>query len=237
MQEGVVSIMKTKRVNAIKRYGPTVAFWLIIDLILAVIFLFLLTGRGCERTEPEAEPTPLPPGLYVITPSPEPTPAEMTQEEKEEALIQAVLFQDAETGLEIDCGVSYWDLLWLSRAIAVESGPDWPDCYMMMIGEVILNRQDSFEYPDTIYDILYDPGQYAAAMDGTLDDIRPREHVVRLALRLLKGERVLNDRRVLFQALYPQGSKTVAFYYDDELDTTTYFCWASHPELYEMEGG
>lgn len=225
--------MKNKRVKAIKRYGPTVVFWLIIALAATAIFLALFTGRG-ERADAEPEPTPLPPGLFIITPEPVQM---LTQEEKEEALVRAVVALDAEAGLAIDCGISYGDLLDLSRLLMVEKGPYWPESFIMAIGEVALNRVASPEYPDTLSQVLRQTGQYETPLTPTWVEIQPTEDVVRMALRLLKGERVLNDPRVVFQALFPQGSRTILEYTDVYLDNTTYFCWTNNPEYYEEVNG
>ena len=53
-------------------------------------------------------------------------------------------------------------------------------------------------------------------------------------MRLLEGERVLNDPSIVFQALFPQGSGIAFTYHDDDLNNDTYFCWASYPDLYAV---
>lgn len=118
------------------------------------------------------------------------------------------------------------DQLWLAKIMAAESGPNWPDAFTMMIGEVVLNRVESPDWPNSIQAVLTQiaPIQYAPVHSGTWDKIIPTDHQMELARRLLDGERVLCDKDVVYQALFEQGDVTVATYYDSDLDTTTYFC-------------
>ena len=62
----------------------------------------------------------------------------------------------------------------------------------------------------------------------------PSERYVRLAMRLLEGERVFNDPSIVFQALFPQGSGIAFTYHDDDLNNDTYFCWTSYPDCYAV---
>lgn len=147
----------------------------------------------------------------------------------EASLIQAVRNRDEYAGriAAENTAYDYDDLLWLSKIMAAESGPNWPDAFVMMIGEVVLNRVESPEWPNIVIDVLTDTNggvQYAPVYGGTWDEIIPTEHQISLAMRLLDGERVLEDVDVVFQALQEQGDITVATYYDEDLNTTTYFC-------------
>lgn len=147
----------------------------------------------------------------------------------EASLIQAVRNRDEYAGriAAENTAYDYDDLLWLSKIMAAESGPNWPDAFVMMIGEVVLNRVESPEWPNSVIDVLTDTNggvQYAPVYGGTWDEIIPTEHQISLAMRLLDGERVLEDVDVVFQALQEQGDITVATYYDEDLNTTTYFC-------------
>lgn len=61
------------------------------------------------------------------------------------------------------------DLDLLSRVIYAEVGCTWiPDWVQRMVGSVVLNRVNSPYYPDTIYDVIYQPGQYAPTWDGSI---------------------------------------------------------------------
>lgn len=166
--------------------------------------------------------------LMTVSDSYEPYTITITPD-YEAALIMAVQNRDEYAG-EIAgdvLGYDYEDLLWLSKIIAAETGPNWPDAFAMMIGEVVLNRVASPGWPNSILAVLTDINggiQYAPVHDGTWDEIIPTAHQIELAMRLLDGERVLGDEAVVYQALFEQGDVTVTTYYDEDLDTTTYFC-------------
>ena len=128
--------------------------------------------------------------------------------------------------------VAFEDLLLLAKIIYAEAGSDWlPDDWRMAVGEVILNRRASPEFPDTIPGVLYQPGQYYSKGNTYFQNLMPPEHCVRLALRLLEGERVLNNPAVVFQANVPQGSGVYKTFWDPCLGAT-YFCYSYYPGKY-----
>lgn len=189
---------------------------------LAVTGVVLLTVAFWPRgTEKETEVSPEYPARdsYTVNITPD----------YEASFIQAVRNRDRNAG-EIAgevIGRSYEDVLWLAKILAAESGPNWPDAFVMLIGEVVLNRVASPDWPNSIPAVLTDIKggiQYAPVHGGTWDEVIPTEHQIRLAMRLLDGELVLGDKTVVYQALFEQGDQTVVFYYDSDLGTTTYFC-------------
>ena len=133
-------------------------------------------------------------------------------------------------------GVDYDDLIMLARIMQLESGIDWPDNMCMAIGEVVLNRVASPEFPNTIREVLYqtDPMQYAPVWTSEWEVTVPDARFVELSLRLLQGERVIADGRVVFQALFTQGSGIAFSFYDETFGSTTYFCFTNNPELYAV---
>ncbi len=129
--------------------------------------------------------------------------------------------------------VSWDDLYLLSKIIYAEAGSEWlSDDWKMSVGEVVLNRVASPEFPDSIAEVIYQKGQYYCMGDGYFDSLRPNARCVDAACRLLQGERVLNDKSVVFQANFRQGSGTHTAMYDRYLGWT-YLCYSSHPDLYE----
>ena len=129
--------------------------------------------------------------------------------------------------------VAYSELLLLARVIHTEAGSYWlPDKWRMAVGEVVLNRVASAEFPNTLEEVVFQPGQYAGAADREwFCSIVPFRSSVEAAWRLLNGERVLKDKSVVFQSTERQGSGT-ALELRDSLYGSTYFCYSLHPELY-----
>lgn len=53
------------------------------------------------------------------------------------------------------------DLDLLARIINAEAGCDWiPDWVQRMVGSVVLNRVNSEHFPNSIREVIYQPGQY-----------------------------------------------------------------------------
>ena len=65
--------------------------------------------------------------------------------------------------------ISFAELWLLSRVIDAMAGSDWlTDDFRMCVGEVVLNRVASPEFPDTLYDVVYQKGQYAVVNTARL---------------------------------------------------------------------
>ncbi len=127
---------------------------------------------------------------------------------------------------------SFEELLLLSRIMYAEAGSVWlSDEWKMCVGEVVLNRVASPEFPDTIREVLEQPGQYYGKNCRYFDTLQPSELCVRLAIRLLRGERVMDEPAVVFQANFRQGGGVFAEYRDQQLGST-FFCYSIRPELY-----
>lgn len=110
------------------------------------------------------------------------------------------------------------DLWYLSRVIQAESGY----CSEEMqedVGSVVLNRLNDDRFPDTIPEVIEQPGQYSTASYLSSQD--PTESALKVAKDLLKnGSKLPGD--VIYQANFPQGSgtyKTLSTSY-----STMYFC-------------
>ena len=128
--------------------------------------------------------------------------------------------------------VRYDELSLLSRIIYAEAGCGWlPMDWKMAVGEVVLNRMASPEFPDTMREVLEQPGQYYGKNSAYFNGLRPSPACVEAAWRLLEGARVLGEPGVVFQSNYLLGSGVFREFYDPLLGST-YLCWSSHPELY-----
>ena len=126
---------------------------------------------------------------------------------------------------------TFEDLMLLSKIIYAEAGSEWlSDEWKMCVGEVVLNRVASPEFPNTIKEVLEQPGQYYGSNSRYFNNLLPTERCVDCALRLLNGERLL-EPSVVFQANFTQGGGTHTAVYDKYLGWT-YFCYSSNIELY-----
>lgn len=128
--------------------------------------------------------------------------------------------------------VSYDELYLLAKVIYWEAGSTWlSEEWKMSVGEVLLNRVASPEFPDTLYDCVYQRGQYASVTGSKFQNTVPSQECAEIAARLLCGERILNEPTVVFQAGFKQGSGVCTTFYDSVFGTT-YLCYSSHPEMY-----
>ena len=130
--------------------------------------------------------------------------------------------------------IDFEELWLLSKIIYAEAGSAWlPAEWKMAVGEVVLNRMASPEFPDTMREVLEQPGQYYGKGSRYFDSLKPSAECAAAAKRLLEGERVLCEPSVVFQSNYLLGSGVYLELRDRYLGST-YLCISSRPELYEV---
>jgi len=82
------------------------------------------------------------------------------------------------------------DLYWLSRIISAESRGE-PFKGKLAVGTVVLNRVASSEFPNTVYDVIFDSrwgGQFTPVRNGTIYN-EPTAESVQAAQLCLQGAR------------------------------------------------
>lgn len=93
-----------------------------------------------------------------------------------------------------ETGDRYDELYWLSRIISAESqGESWEG--KLAVGNVVLNRVKSPDFPDTIYGVIFDDrwgGQFEPVRNGTVYN-DPTPESVRAAEACLNGVTVVED--------------------------------------------
>lgn len=131
----------------------------------------------------------------------------------------------------LEPAIDFEELFLLSKLITREAGSVWlREELRRCVGEVVLNRMDSPEFPDTMEEVIFQDGQYENVDNREFrEEFLPTRACVRAALKALRGERLLPPL-VVFQSNGRLG-KVHATYCDRVLGFT-YFCETNHPELY-----
>lgn len=112
----------------------------------------------------------------------------------------------------------------LARIIYAEVGSTWiPDWVQRMVGSVVLNRVKSSHYPNTIRDVIYQPGQYSPTWNGSISK-SPDARTIANARYLLEHGSICPDN-VIGQNSIITGSGVYQSYHDSILGTTVYFCY------------
>ncbi len=116
------------------------------------------------------------------------------------------------------------DLDLLARIINAEAGCSWmPDWVQRMVGSVVLNRVNSVHFPNTIREVIYQPGQYGPVYNGSIN-WTPSQRVIENARYLLENGSIC-PANVTGQNGIITGSGVYSSYYDEILGTTIYFCY------------
>ena len=120
----------------------------------------------------------------------------------------------------------------LAKAIYACTGiVSFCDEWRLCIGEVLLNRVASPEFPDTLEEVIYADERYCGKVEGYLAAITPDRRAYAAADRLLSGERVLNDPRVVYQDEHIYDGGVCKSLYDYRWGTIR-FCYSTKMELY-----
>lgn len=99
------------------------------------------------------------------------------------------------------------DLYWLSRIIYAESGAE-PLEGQIAVGNVVLNRVESEDFPDSIPAVVFDCGtavQFEPVANGTIYQ-EPSEQAVEAARRVLAGENTAGDALYFYAPALSQGA-------------------------------
>nr|WP_326186042.1 cell wall hydrolase [uncultured Oscillibacter sp.] len=98
------------------------------------------------------------------------------------------------------------DLYWLSRIISAESGGE-PLRGQIAVGNVVLNRVESREFPNTIPEVVFDQThavQFEPVENGTVYRT-PTAQAVEAAQRVLDGENVIGSALYFYAPALSQG--------------------------------
>lgn len=149
-------------------------------------------------------------------------------------MIAAAILGDEEAGraAEEEGSVSFAELYLLSRALfAVTGSRTYTEEWRLCIGEVILNRVASPEFPDTLEAVIYADERYCGKVPGYFEALRPDAVCAEIAWRLLEGERVMDDGRVVYQDEHFYDGGVCKSLYDYRAGGI-FFCYTTKPELY-----
>lgn len=116
------------------------------------------------------------------------------------------------------------DLDLLARIINAEAGCTWiPDWVQQCVGSVVLNRVKSPLFPNTIREVIYQPGQYSPTWNGMIHRT-PDARTIENARYLLENGSITPEN-VTGQNGIITGGGVYRSYYDSVLGTTIYFCY------------
>lgn len=105
-----------------------------------------------------------------------------------------------------DADYNAMDLYWLSRIISAESGGE-PLTGQIAVGNVVLNRVASEEFPDTIPGVIFDQSysvQFEPVENGTVYRT-PTARSVEAAMRVLDGDEVIGAALYFYAPALSQG--------------------------------
>ena len=92
----------------------------------------------------------------------------------------------------------------LAHLIFAEAGSDWcSDKMQQYTGSVVLNRITSPYFPNNMYDVIYQKGQYSVTRTGAINKT-PNERTYNVARFLLENGSILPSN-VVFQSQHIQG--------------------------------
>lgn len=178
-----------------------------LSLILLVILLlfFLISHIPHHADSPEASNISIEATDSGGSPeaSPEATDSENISEKNAPIQSEENLFEHSDVQL-------------LAKLITAETGSS-SDQAQIAIASVVMNRVNSAKFPDTVFEVIYQKGQYSPTWNGSIDN-EPDEQALKNALYVYQnGSQIPSN--VLYQSRYIQGSGIWA-----QIDGN-YFCY------------
>ena len=114
------------------------------------------------------------------------------------------------------------DLYELSHVIAGEAN-DSSKIMKQYVGSVVLNRVADERFPNTVYEVVHQQGQYSCTWDGNFSK-EPNEETLEVAKDLLENGSII-DASVVWQAEFRQGSGVYDILTCPVMGTQMYFCY------------
>lgn len=95
--------------------------------------------------------------------------------------------------------ISYTDqeLDYLARIVYTEA-KDEPYEGMVAVAAVVINRVQSPNFPNSIYDVIFQPGQFTPARNGTIYEVKPSQTAYKAAEEAIMGADPVNGALYFF---------------------------------------
>lgn len=79
----------------------------------------------------------------------------------------------------IETPLEDWEIILLAKLTEAESGGE-PEEGQRLVIDTVLNRMDHWAFPDTIYDVIYQPYHFSPCWNGGIDCYTGREDIIEL---------------------------------------------------------
>ena len=114
------------------------------------------------------------------------------------------------------------NIYWLAKTMYAENSSG-TDESVILTGIVICQRVRASSYPDSIYSVISQRGQYSTWKDGFISSCEPDERCLEIAEEILRYKLYKKyPHNLVFQSQFPQGIKTYKYISEDH----EYFCLA-----------
>lgn len=117
------------------------------------------------------------------------------------------------------------DVILLAKFMQIRSGDTFTDFVVMLLGETVMNRVESWRFPNNISDVINsDNPVWIPERYTSLWETEPSERYIELAKRVINGERAIGNGEIVFCGTSPEGIGTIVSYFDESSKQITYFC-------------
>lgn len=117
------------------------------------------------------------------------------------------------------------DVILLAKFMQIRSSDTFPDFVVMLLGETVMNRVESWRFPNNVADVINaDNPVWIPERYTSLWETEPSERYIELAKRVINGERAIGNGEIVFCGTSPEGTGTIVSYFDETSKQITYFC-------------
>lgn len=139
----------------------------------------------------------------------------------------ATIFTNTSTCYAVDYSTyTTNDLIFLARVVNTEASDGCTDEHKELVASVVMNRVKDNRFPDTIWNVVYQRGQYACINSRRFWNEYPSQRSIQAAKNVLDGVFTCPSN-VIFQAEFVQGAGIYKSIYVNTgyYSSTTYFCY------------
>ncbi|WP_151733135.1 cell wall hydrolase ['Paenibacillus yunnanensis' Narsing Rao et al. 2020] len=111
-----------------------------------------------------------------------------------------LLSQDQQAEATWSYKVTEEDLLLLQKIVMAEAEGE-PYKGKVAVANVVLNRLRSANFPDTVYDVIYQKSQFSPVGNGRIDRVKPNEESIKAVNAALSGVKEVSDDTYFFLSL------------------------------------
>lgn len=155
--------------------------------------------------------------------------ANINQLEEQQSSSEVILASSSVSEVEYAYNITQEEYELLLSLVYCEGNTESIECQMAIL-QVVFNRLESSDFPNTIHDVVFQEGQFEPVKNGILENAKPNVKNAKALGRVLRGEKVVPSNVLYFWATDVNASSSRAWFdnmyknnFYSQIDNTYFF--------------